>query len=199
MAHPARLGAADVVRAVRDRPTSRPAPLTGSDARPAAVLIVVADDPAGDAGVLLTRRNRRLRANPGEISFPGGRLEPGESPEAAAVREAHEEVGLDPVDVELVGTLDHLVTIAHPSYVVPVVARVQSQLDLTPAPDEVERILWVPLAELVRPDTYRVERWGQPPMSRLLYFYELDDETIWGATGRILTGFLTRLLLGSDP
>jgi hypothetical protein len=57
---------------------------------------------------------------------------------------------------------------------------------LHPAPDEVERILWVPLAELARPDTYREEWWGTPPLDRPLYFFELDDETIWGATGRML-------------
>jgi mutator protein MutT len=183
-----------VVRAVREQPANKPTPLEGPDARPAAVLIVVADDARGDAGVLLTRRARHLRANPGEISFPGGRIEPGETPQQAALREAHEEVGLDPGDVELVGTLDHLVTIAHPSYVVPVVACTASQLELAPAPHEVERIIWVPLAELVRPDTFRVERWGQPPTSRLLYFYHLDDETIWGATAFMLTDLMRRLL-----
>ena len=72
--------------------------------------------------------------------------------------------------------------------------RLRIQLDLAPAsPEEVERVLWVPLAELVRPDTYRVERWGEPPNSRLLYFYELDDETVWGATGSMLRDLLRRL------
>ena len=110
--------------------------------------------------------------NPGEISFPGGRIDPGETPEQAALREAHEEVGLDPADVELVGTLDHLVTVAHPSYVVPVVGRHRfAARARTGAPTRWSGSCGCRCAELVRPDTYRVERWGQPPTSRLLYFY----------------------------
>ena len=58
---------------------------------------------------------------------------------------------------------------------------------------EVERILWLPLAELVRPDTYRSERWGRTPTDRLLHFFELDDETVWGATAHMLVDLLSRL------
>jgi len=185
---------ADVVAAVRSSRSSRPALYEGDDARPAAVLVAIADDADGQAGVLLTRRSRRLRNHSGEMSFPGGRIDPGESPEDAAVREALEEVALDPSVVEVVGTLDHLATVVSRSYIVPVVARLPAQFDLPAAsPDEVERVLWVPLGELVRADTYRVERWGEPPTSRLLYFFELDDETVWGATASVLRDLLDRL------
>lgn len=191
--HPLGVSTEQVLAALAASPSSRPATYEGPDARPAAVLVALADDADGDAGVLLTRRSRRLRNHSGEISFPGGRLDPGESPEQASVREAHEEVGLDPADVELVGELNHLATVVSRSYIVPIVARLPAQLDLRPASMEAERVLWVPLRELVRPDTWRVERWGEPPASRHLYFYELDDETVWGATASMLTDLLGRL------
>jgi mutator protein MutT len=160
-----------------------------SEVRPSAVLVLLADDGAGNAGVLLTRRSTALRSHAGEISFPGGRIEPGETEVAAALREANEEVGLDPATVEVIGELDHLATVVSRSYIVPVVARAAVQLALTPHSSEVERVMWVPLAELARADTYRAERWG----TRVLYFFELDDETVWGATARILVDLLWRL------
>jgi 8-oxo-dGTP pyrophosphatase MutT (NUDIX family) len=157
------------------------------------VLVLVADDEHGGAGVLLTRRSTALRNHSGEISFPGGRVDPGETDVAAALREANEEVGLDAGDVEIIGELDHLATVVSRSYIVPVVGRAARQLPLTPRPTEVERVMWVPLAELVRADTYRAERWRAPWGERVLYFFELDDETIWGATAHILVDLLRRL------
>lgn len=157
------------------------------------MLVTLADDADGQAGVLLTRRSWRLRNHSGEISFPGGRLDPGETPREAALREASEEVGLAPDAVEVVGELNHLATVVSRSYIVPIVARLHDQLELRPTSMEVERILWVPLRDLVRPDTWHAERWGAPPSSRLLYFFELDDETVWGATAAMLTDLLGRL------
>ena len=89
---------------------------------------------------------------------------------------------------------NHLNTVVSRSYIVPVVVRLAEPLVLEPASPEVERVLWVPLAELVRPDTYRVERWGDPPAARPLHFFELEDETVWGATARIIFDLLTRVL-----
>jgi 8-oxo-dGTP pyrophosphatase MutT (NUDIX family) len=172
-----------------------------SGVRPSAVLVLLADDAVGNAGVLLTRRSTALRNHAGEISFPGGRIDPGETEVAAALREAHEEVGLDPAAVDIVGELDHLATVVSRSHIVPVIGRVAAQLSLAPQSPEVERVLWVPLAELVRADTYRAERWvvaaglggAQDSRERVLYFFELDDETVWGATARILIDLLSRL------
>jgi hypothetical protein len=83
------------------------------------------------------------------------------------------------------------------SYIVPVVASVPTRPTLTPSPDEVDRVLWVPLAELAHPTTYREEWWGQPPAERPIHFFELADETIWGATARMLHQLL-RLAHGVD-
>lgn len=168
-----------------------------ADARASAVLIALWEGDHG-AEVLLTKRSWELRNHRGEISFPGGRLDPGESPVAAAVREAEEEVGLDPGAVTVLGELDHISTMVSKSYIVPVVARLEQRpVVAASSTGEVERVLYVPLAELYRPDTYRHEIWWRPPMEWPIHFFELDDETIWGATGRMLVQLLT-LAAGLD-
>jgi 8-oxo-dGTP pyrophosphatase MutT (NUDIX family) len=202
LAHPLRVTTDEVVAAVRGLDVNR-VDADFSGVRPSAVLVLVADDAEGSAGVLLTRRSTELRNHAGQISFPGGRIDSGESEIEAALREAHEEVGLVPDAVEVVGQLDHLTTIVSRSHIVPVVGRVAGQLALVPASPEVERVLWVPLAEFVRADTFRMERWTVPwvgsaqesrgSSERTLYFFELDDETIWGATAHVLVDLLHRL------
>ncbi len=164
---------------------------TFPDARPSAVLVALADGPDG-AEVLLTRRSQFLRNHKGEMSFPGGRCDPGETPIDTALREAHEEVGLAPALSTIVGELRHLSTVVSKSYIVPVVARVEERVELTPQSDEADRVFWLPIADLTRPGTYHAERWGTPPMDRRLHFFHLDDETVWGATAHMLVDLLTR-------
>ena len=170
----------------------RSAPLLPSfpDARVSAVLIALADGPGG-AEVLLTRRSMQMRNHKGEISFPGGRLDPGETPLETALREAHEEVGLDPTAPEIVGELAHLNTIVSKSYIVPIVSMLDHRPELEPLTFEADRVFWTPIAELTRPGTYHQERWGSPPLDRPLHFFELDDETVWGATAHMLVDLLT--------
>lgn len=180
------LSAEDAIRAVEasghDRELETP---TFEGARPSAVLVVLADGPEG-AEVLLTKRATHLRHHPGEISFPGGRIEAGESAAQAAIREAYEEVALGHEMVSVRGQLSHLSTVVSRSYIVPLVARLTDRPKLTADRAEVERILWVPLVHLAHVDTYREEWWGTPPLDRRMDFFDLDDETIWGATGRML-------------
>jgi mutator protein MutT len=190
--HPLSLSVADIVAALSGAPPGRPLAPAFPGARLSAVLVALADGELG-AEVLLTRRSMDLRHHRGEISFPGGRVDPGETPIDAARREAMEEVALVPGAVEVVGELEHLNPAVSRSYIVPVVGRLAEPVSLHPASPEVERVFWLPLAELVRPDTYRSERWGQPPTDRLLHFFELDDETIWGATAAMLVDLLRRL------
>ena len=187
--HPLRVDVDSIAGGLSGLPIGRPLAPAFPDARPSAVLVALADGPDG-AEVLLTRRSEHLRNHKGEISFPGGRMDPGETPIDAAAREADEEVGLDPAEVTVIGELGHLNTVVSRSYIVPIVARLPAPLQLEPASPEVERVLWVPLAEFVRPDTYRAERWGSHPTDRLLHFFELDDETVWGATASILVDLL---------
>lgn len=159
-------------------------------ARRSAVLVVLADGPDG-AEVLLTRRSMQMRSHKGEMSFPGGRCDPGETPVQTALREAHEEVGLDPTRPVVVGELQHLSTIVSRSYIVPVVATLDERLELSPQTMEADRVMWVPIAEFTRLGTYHRERWGLAPLDRALHFFHLDDETVWGATGRMLVDLLT--------
>jgi 8-oxo-dGTP pyrophosphatase MutT (NUDIX family) len=154
------------------------------------VLIVLAEGERG-AEVLLTRRSMSLRNHRGEISFPGGRMDPGETPVETALREAHEEVGLDPALPTIVGELAHLSTVVSRSYIVPIVSVVPEPLELAPGTGEVDRVLWTPIDELTRPGTYHLERWGRPPLDRPLHFFDLDDETVWGATAHMLVELLT--------
>jgi hypothetical protein len=104
-------------------------------------------------------------------------------------------VGLSPSAVQIRGRLEPISTMASRSFIVPVVGTLESHPVLTPAAAEVERILWVPLAELTREDTFREELWDFDGGRRPIFFFELDDETIWGATARILHQLL-RVALG---
>lgn len=169
--------------------TSAPLIPTFADARNSAVLLVLADGPNG-AEVLLTRRSMHMRNHKGEMSFPGGRCDPGETPVQTALREAHEEIGLDPTRPKIVGELEHLSTIVSKSYIVPVVATLDERIELSPQTMEADRVMWTPIADLTRPGTYHRERWGLAPLDRPLHFFHLDDETVWGATARMLVDLL---------
>ena len=179
-----------VLDSVRARGAGRAIDPMPVDARPSAVLIALWDGPQGTE-VLLTKRSWELRNHRGEISFPGGRLDDGETPVEAALREAHEEVGLDPTNVEVVGELDHISTVVSKSYIVPIIGRLAERPDLAPMTGEVQRVFHVGLHELYRSDTYRQEIWWRPPVEWPIHFFELDDETIWGATGRMLVQLLS--------
>jgi len=159
------------------------------EARASAVLVNLYQGATG-VEVVLTKRAAHLKNHKGEISFPGGRVEPDEQVHEAALREAVEEVALPAHDVTLVGELDHLLTIVSNSYIIPIVGILPYQPTLIASADEVDRVLHVPLHELVRTDTYASEVWETPMGSRNIYMYHLDDETIWGATARVLTQLL---------
>ena len=163
-------------------------------ARPSAVLVTLHP---GDDGVevVLTKRASHLKNHKGEISFPGGRVEPDESVREAALREAVEEVSMPVNDIALVAELDHLHTIVSSSYIVPLVGTLGYRPSLVPSANEVDRILHVPLHELARPDTFSEERWVTPSGNPSIFVYRLDDETIWGATARVLTQII-RLSVG---
>ena len=149
----------------------------------------VAGSPA--AFVVLTRRTWRLRTHQGEVSFPGGRVEPGESPLDGARREAHEEIGLDPTSIEVIGELDHLATVSSDSFIVPYVGVLPGRPDTTPSPHEVEAVLHVALAELLDPAVFREEIWTFPGgHRRAITFFELVGDTVWGATAALLRQLL---------
>jgi 8-oxo-dGTP pyrophosphatase MutT (NUDIX family) len=188
-----------VVDRVRDWSTRRHATVSEGPAfdnpRLSAVLAVVADGPSGPE-VLLTRRSWELSSHRGEVSFPGGRLDDGETYAQAALREANEEVGLDAAHVRVIGRLSPLSTWVSRSFIVPVVAVADDDVasamrsGLSAMTMEVERVMWVPLSELMRSDTYHQELWQRGGDTLSINFFHLDDETIWGATARMLVELL---------
>lgn len=187
------LGTADVTAAVAARPwTDHPPP--DPTFRSSGVLVLLTDGPDG-AEVLLTRRSEALPSHRGEVSFPGGRIDAGETYEAAALREAHEEVALDPGTVRLFGRLDPIATMVTRNYIVPVVGSVERVPLLTASEHEVDRIFWVSLAELAHHQTFREELWPIGDAHRPMFFFELADETVWGATATILHQLLRVALL----
>jgi len=187
---------ADVRAALGRKGPARPAEVELMDGpprpggRPSAVLVPLYDE-AGLAHVVLTRRTWGLRTHQGEVSFPGGRVEPGESPVDGARREAYEEIGLEPAGVEIIGELDHLSTVGSGSWISPFVGVLPGRPETRPSPHEVEAVLHVPLAELLDPELFREERWTFPGgRVQPITFFELVGDTVWGATASLLRQLL---------
>lgn len=154
-------------------------------------MLVALFEEASAARVLLTRRATHLRRNQGEVAFPGGRLEAGETPAQAAVREAFEEVALDPDSVELIGELTALSTVTRPSGIQPVVGVLARRPEVQPNPDEVSEVFDVALSDLADPGVFRQEIWTLPDgTERPIYFYDVCDPPVWGATARVLKELL---------
>jgi 8-oxo-dGTP pyrophosphatase MutT (NUDIX family) len=156
----------------------------------AAVLIAVTD--REEPGVLLTVRREHLRTHAGQISFPGGRVEPGEEPIAAALREAQEEVLLDPAAVELVGAMEPYRTVTG-FVITPVLGVVRPGLPLQPHEQEVAELFEAPLAFLLDPANHR--RQSALFDGRERHYYEIvwDGRRIWGATAAMIVNLSRRL------
>jgi 8-oxo-dGTP pyrophosphatase MutT (NUDIX family) len=159
---------------------------------PAAVLVPIILHP--EPTILLTLRAAKLSAHAGQVSFPGGRIEAGETPEQAAVREAAEEVGLDPRLPELLGRLpDHATGTGF--RITPIVALVPAPLNLTPDPGEVEEPFELALSVVLDPGApeRRVAEWKG--RRREFWVWPHERHYIWGATAAILVN-LARVLRG---
>ena len=161
------------------------------DPVPAAVLVPVVD--RAEPGLLLTLRTETLRKHAGQVAFPGGRIDPEDSgPVAAALREAEEEIGLQPGDVELVGPIDRYVT-GTGYTITPVVGVIPPDLALTPHDLEVAAIFEVPLAFVLDPSNHveRAVEW----QGRQRRYFEMnwEDRRIWGATAGMIVNLGRRL------
>jgi len=155
------------------------------NARPSAVLVGLFESSNG-VEAILTRRSQELTNHRGEISFPGGRLDRNETVIEAALRETHEEIGIEPSTAKVIGELNSMSTVVSNSHIVPIVASFQTVPSFRAANREVDRVFSVPLCELVREDTYSQEHWVFSDRELQVNFFYLDDETIWGATARVL-------------
>ena len=160
------------------------------EASPAAVLIAITDRP--DPGLILTVRREHLRAHAGQIAFPGGRIDPGEDAPTAAVREAHEELGLDPAAVRLIGAADPYRTVTG-YHVTPVVALIPPDLPLVANPDEVADWFEAPLDFVLDPANQ--QRMSAEFRGRRRHYYQINwnDRPIWGATAAMLVNLSKRL------
>ena len=184
-----------------DRALVPDGPLREGPAFSSAVLVPLFEQD-GETRVVLTRRSSTLRSHRGQVSFPGGRIDPGEDPPTAARREAFEEVGLAPDRVDVVGWLHPLFTMSAGSFITPVVGVLAARPALVPNPAEVARAFDVALADLVADGVFHEERWthlpGQPGPGpdgrRAVWFFEVDGETVWGATARMLVQLLSLVL-----
>jgi 8-oxo-dGTP pyrophosphatase MutT (NUDIX family) len=188
-----------VRRAMRAIGPAEPVPEFPFEVRPAAVLLPLFEED-GDVNVILTRRAAHLRSHTGEVSFPGGRVEETEEPLDAALREASEEIGLDPSGVEIAGQLAPLTTYSSRAGITPFVGLLARRPALHPNTDEVELAFDVPLTTLMRDDIYREELWTFPDdVERPMHIFDLPDDTVWGATARILHELLELVVFAPPP
>lgn len=159
--------------------------------RVAAVLLPVARV-NGECCVVFTKRPRDLNRHGGEVSFPGGIMENEDvDTAAAALRETHEEIGIRPDDVRILGTLsDELSRWGH--RVTPYVGLLEST-DFIPQASEVERLYEVPVSYLMKPEIYYSETWIRGKERRLVHFFRYGNDIIWGLTARILFRFLSHM------
>jgi 8-oxo-dGTP pyrophosphatase MutT (NUDIX family) len=172
----------------------RPARIERPDTRRAAVLAPVYEQD-GEAWLVLTRRAQGMRSHQGEVSFPGGRRDGDEPLVATALREAEEEIRLDPASVEVVGELDHLTTAISSVAIAPFVGALPGvPTGLRPADAEVERILHVPVSELLEDEVFHEEVWTFGVRPRPMWFFDLEGDTVWGATAALLRQLLGRVL-----
>jgi len=163
----------------------------GAGATPAAVLVAVVERPS--PGVILTLRPDTMRKHPGQISFPGGRIDlDDDGPVAAALREAEEEIGLPPAEVEVIGVADRYRTVTG-FEVTPVVGIIPPDLDLTPHPGEVADLFEAPLAYLLDPAHQQVRSAQWRGRERHYYEIEWEGRRIWGATAAMIVNLSRRL------
>jgi 8-oxo-dGTP pyrophosphatase MutT (NUDIX family) len=161
----------------------------------AAAVLVPLFEAGGETRVVLTRRPDTMPSHRGDVAFPGGKVQPEMDPTLldAALREAEEEVGLPRRAVEIVAELETISTVTSRFLVAPFVGVLAAPPELRPDPREVERVFDVALSELMADGVHRVEHWGTGVLTRHVHIFELEDETVWGLTARILAGFLTLL------
>jgi 8-oxo-dGTP pyrophosphatase MutT (NUDIX family) len=178
----------DVAGTLRAILAEHPAPLPSELGRPAGVLVPLIAGPE-PLSMVFTERHADLSRHAGEISFPGGMPEAGDDDLAAtALREAREEIGIDPGSIELLGVLPPLATFVTQIVIVPFVGLLRERPRYVPSPTEIESIIEAPIARLAE-----IERQVQHEHDGKIWIghaYDVDGKVIWGATGHILKGFL---------
>jgi 8-oxo-dGTP pyrophosphatase MutT (NUDIX family) len=156
---------------------------------PAAVLVPLVD--RREPCLVFVKRTDLVGHHKGQISFPGGSVDPGDrSFLETALRECEEEIGLPRGVVEPLGMLDDTETVATHFVITPLVGLVSQPVAWRPDGREIEKVLEVPWSALTDPRSFRVEWWERAGGRRPVYFYDWQGETIWGATARILKHYI---------
>ncbi len=186
-------------RGLHGRPFSRldlaalePAYRTSTAALAEAAVLVPVFSKDGVPHVLMTRRRDDLRLHPGQISFPGGRVDPGDADaQAAALREAEEEIGLAPAHVEILGRLGEALVVTSGFRLTPWVGVVPYPYPYVAQPDEVAGLVEFPVADLLAPGSHRVGTREAFGMVHEVHTFDVGGEVVWGASARILHELLT--------
>ena len=174
-----------------DAHDSPPAVLPAGPLAEAAVLVAVTE--RAEPGIILTQRTEHLRRHAGQIAFPGGRVDPGDADAiAAALREAHEEIALDPAAVTIAGVADRYRT-GTGFAITPVVGVVAPDLPLVPSEAEVASVFEVPLAFLLDPANQVEARAEWQGRERRFYEIRWQERRIWGATAGMIVNLTRRL------
>jgi 8-oxo-dGTP pyrophosphatase MutT (NUDIX family) len=175
-----------------------------ADLRPAAVLIPLFHASEQDRldhvwRVLFTRRTQAVAEHQGQVAFPGGRADPGDSsPESTALREAHEEIGVDPTQGRILGCMNELRTISN-YCVTPVVGVIQWPFPIIKEEIEVSRVFSIPLDWLADPLHHEIRNFTVPPpyaqllhqqVRPVIYFQTYDNELLWGVSAQITLNFI---------
>jgi 8-oxo-dGTP pyrophosphatase MutT (NUDIX family) len=176
-----------IVHALRSRVPRR---ADRPDFRQAAVLLPLYQSQAGHY-LILTKRTEDVPTHKGQIGFPGGGFEEGDGDLlTTALRETQEEIGIEPGDVEVIGTLDDTVTVTSRHVVRPFVGFVPHPYPCRLDPFEIERLIHLPILPLLSGAPFREEVWERDGQPVVVYFYEYAGDTIWGLTARILKQFV---------
>ena len=141
--------------------------------------------------LILTKRTEDVPTHKGQIAFPGGGFEAGDGDLiSTALRETQEEIGLEPGDVEIIGTLDDTVAVTSRHVVRPFVGFVPHPYPYRLDPFEIDRLIHLPILPLLSGAPFREEIWERDGQPVIVYFYEYDGDVIWGLTARILKQFV---------
>ncbi len=162
----------------------------GGEFRPAAVLAAITE--RANPGILLIHRPSNMRAHPGQVAFPGGKLDPGESPVEAALRETHEELGIAPETVRVIGESDSYRT-GTGYRITPVVGLIPSDTDVFPNPTEVAAWFEAPLEYVLNPANQRAVEFERDGKVWSTWEIIWEEHRIWGATAGLLVNLTRRL------
>ena len=175
----------------------RPGKIKEPGLKPAAVLVPLIARSNGWC-LLFTKRSDKVEAHKGEISYPGGMIEEGESALSAALRETHEELGIAEDRIRILGELDEILTVTG-FRIRPFVAKLRWPTALRPNPGEIESVHMLNLADFTDRSRFKSKLWKHNRRDYPVYFFEFPECTVWGATAKITKNLIDRISGETTP